>query len=223
MRAAGLEPVLISPGQDAIPADFPGLLLMGGSDVNPERYGQTRHSAAEASDTSTSDTSDDARDALECRLIQAALDRDIPLLAICRGLQILNVQHGGTLIQHLDSTARHRKHPANRGETAHQVEVVPDTLLAGIVGRPLTFGVNSRHHQGIDRLGAGLRVSARDPIDGLVEAIERPDKRFVVGVQWHPENMSPSDPRQAGLFQAFAAAVALSRDTLGIEVLVEVR
>jgi len=131
LRAAGLEPVLISPGQDAIPADFPGLLLMGGSDVNPERYGQTRHSAAEASDTSTSDTSDDARDALECRLIQAALDRDIPLLAICRGLQILNVQHGGTLIQHLDSTARHRKHPANRGETLPFFEAYFSNYIEG--------------------------------------------------------------------------------------------
>ncbi len=197
LRAAGLEPVLISPESPAVPGGIQGLLLMGGSDVNPALYGGTRHAETEAPD--------DARDALECQLIQAALDRDIPLLAICRGIQILNVQHGGTLIQHLPSTARHRVRTANRGLPAHQVEIVPDTLLARVFGEPLTLDVNSRHHQAIGRLGNGLRVSARDTEDGVIEAVERPDKRFAVGVQWHPENMSPADPRQARLFEAFGA------------------
>ncbi len=198
LRAAGVEPVLISPGEP-IPDEFPGLLLMGGSDVNPGLYGEARKSVTE--------TSDDARDALELALIRKALDRDLPLLAICRGLQILNVQHGGSLIQHLDSTDRHRVRTADRGLPAHPVAIDAGTQLARIVGEPLQLEVNSRHHQAIARLGDGLRASAHDPQDGTIEAVERPDKRFVVGVQWHPENMSPSDPREAKLFQAFAAAL----------------
>ena len=201
LRAAGIEPVLISPGTfagsgDAIPQDMSGLLLMGGSDVNPARYGEARHSETQESD--------DARDELECALIGAAIARDLPVLAICRGIQILNVAHGGTLVQHLDSTERHRRRTENRGLPAHQVEIVPGTRLACIAGDAHTWDVNSRHHQAIARLGEGLRVSARDSEDGTVEAVERPDKRFIVGVQWHPENMSPTDDRQARLFQAFA-------------------
>jgi gamma-glutamyl-gamma-aminobutyrate hydrolase PuuD len=198
LRAAGIDPVLISPG-DKIPPNYYGLLLMGGTDVNPGRYGAVRESEAE--------TSDNARDQLECELIQAALDRDLPVLAICRGLQILNVQHGGTLIQHLETTEHHRKHPTNAGEPAHQVQITPGTRLAEIEQPSLVLDVNSRHHQAIDRVGEGLIVSARDPEDGVVEAVERPDKRFVIGVQWHPENQALTDERQARLFQKFAAAL----------------
>jgi putative glutamine amidotransferase len=203
LRDVGIEPVLIRPGvnqaNDEIPTDVSGLVLMGGTDVNPARYGESRRSET--------DTSDDARDDLECALIKNALDRDLPLLAICRGIQILNVQHGGTLVQHLDSTARHRVRTADRGLPAHQVDIVPGTKLAAIAGEPRKWDVNSRHHQAIGRLGDGLRVSARDPEDGTIEAVERPDKRFVVGVEWHPENMSARDERQAKLFRAFAAAL----------------
>jgi putative glutamine amidotransferase len=198
LRAAGIEPVLIEPGSE-IPSDTCGLLLMGGSDVNPARFGETRHSET--------DSPDDARDDLECALIEDFLRRDRPILAICRGIQILNVQQGGTLVQHLDSTEHHRVRTADRGLPAHKVEVVPGTELAAITGEPLTLDVNSRHHQAIAEPGEGLRVSARDPEDGTIEAVERPDKRFVVGVQWHPENQSPTDERQARLFRAFAAAL----------------
>jgi gamma-glutamyl-gamma-aminobutyrate hydrolase PuuD len=198
LRDAGVEPVLIRPGAE-IPTDVSGLVLMGGTDVNPTLYGEVRQSET--------DTSDDARDELECALIQEFLDRDLPLLAICRGLQILNVQHGGTLVQHLDSTARHRVKTADRGLPAHQVEIVPGTKLAAIAGESRSWDVNSRHHQAIGKLGGGLRVSARDPEDGIIEAVERPDKRFVIGVQWHPENQSITDARQAKLFQALAAAL----------------
>jgi len=199
LRAAGLEPVLIPPGSE-VPTDVSGLLLMGGTDVNPARFGEARQSE--------SDDPDDARDELECNLIQDFLGRDLPVLAICRGVQILNVQHGGTLVQHLDSTARHQvRTPDDKGRPAHQVKIVSGTRLAAIEGEPLTLEVNSRHHQAIARPGDGLRVSARDSEDGTIEALERPDKRFVVGVQWHPENMSMSDARQAKLFQAFAAAL----------------
>jgi putative glutamine amidotransferase len=198
LRAAGIEPVLISPG-DKIPTDYSGLLLMGGTDVSPSRYGAVRQSKTE--------TSDDARDQLECELIQDALDRDLPVLAICRGLQILNVQHGGTLIQHLDSTERHQRRTPDRGLPAHQVLIAPGTRLAEIEQPSLVLDVNSRHHQAVDRLGEGLIVSARDPEDGTIEAVERPDKHFVIGVQWHPENQFASDERQAKLFQKFAAAL----------------
>ena len=197
LRAVGIElvPITSSP----MPADAAGLLLMGGSDVNPARY-----SAARVGET---EEADNARDELECALIEEVLARDLPLLAICRGLQILNVQQGGTLIQHLPTTARHRQRTEDRGQPVHEVEIVPGTVLAEIAGGALSWGVNSRHHQAIDKLGEGLRISARDPEDGTIEAIERPDKHFVIGVQWHPENMSPTDPDQARLFQTFADAL----------------
>lgn len=198
LRRAGIEPVLVSPG-GAIPADFAGLLLMGGSDVNPGRYGETPHPDA--------GTPDDARDELECALIKDAMERDVPLFAICRGLQILNVQHGGSLVQHLDNAERHRVRPGEPGLPAHPVEVVRDARLAAIVGGPSTLNVNSRHHQAIARVGQGLLISARDPEDGTIEAVERDDKRFVIGVQWHPENQIVRDPRAAKLFHAFAAAI----------------
>jgi putative glutamine amidotransferase len=209
LRAAGIEPVLISP-ESAIGASgkIVGLLLMGGSDVNPALYGETRQ-------PETQDP-DDARDAIECALIQSALLADIPVLAICRGIQILNVQHGGTLVQHLDSSARHRVRTENRGQPAHPVEIVPGTRLAEIFGNSRTIEVNSRHHQAIARLGEGLRISARDPEDGTIEAVEREDKHFVVGVEWHPENMSPTDTRQAKLFEAFAASLTAEHGSLEI-------
>lgn len=198
LRAAGIEPVLISPGS-AIPERMPGLLLMGGSDVNPALYGEARRPETQESD--------DARDALECALIANALAHDLPLLAICRGIQILNVQHGGSLVQHLDSTDRHRQRTEDRGLPVHQIEIISGTRLAAIAGNAHTWDVNSRHHQAIARLGEGLRISARASEDGVIEAVERPDKQFVVGVQWHPENMSPTDDRQKRLFQAFAEAL----------------
>jgi putative glutamine amidotransferase len=169
---------------------------MGGSDVNPRLYDASRDPHTEGSD--------DARDRLELELIQDALDRDIPLLAICRGLQILNVHHGGTLIQHLSTTPRHRVKTDDRGRPVHQAEIVPGTRLSEIAAGARIWDVNSRHHQGIGRLGDGLIVSARDPVDEVIEAVERPDRRFLVAVQWHPENQAPSDERQAGLFRAFA-------------------
>jgi len=199
LREAGIEPVLILPGAE-VPTDVSGLVLMGGNDVNPARFDESR--------LAETDNPDDTRDELECGLVDDFMKRDLPVLAICRGIQILNVQHGGTLLQHLDSTNRHRvKNPDNPGLPAHKVELVPGTKLAAIAGEPLTLNVNSRHHQAIGRLGDGLKVSARDPVDGTIEAVERPDKRFVIGVQWHPENMSPADERQAKLFRAFAAVL----------------
>lgn len=201
LRSVGIEPVLIDPQSSTrtIPAGISGLVLMGGSDVNPARYGELRQPETE--------DPDDARDDLECALIQEALDRDLPLLAICRGIQILNVQHGGTLVQHLETTALHRRKNEDPGLPVHQVDIVPGTRLAAIEGDLPRLDVNSRHHQAIGKVGNALQISARASEDGMIEAVERPGKRFVLGVQWHPENQAATDPRQAKLFEAFAAAL----------------
>lgn len=196
LRAAGIEAVTVAPG-DTVPQDASGLVLMGGCDVNPTLYRESPHPQTQ--------TPDDARDRMECDLIADAIGRDLPVLAICRGAQILNVALGGTLLQHLDSE-RHTQQPENKGQPAHPVDVRPGTLLSEIA-RSNILDVNSRHHQAIASLGDGLIVSARDPADGTIEAIELPGKRFLLGVQWHPENMSSSDLKQAGIFKAFAEAL----------------
>ena len=125
-----------------------GLMLMGGRDVNPARYGEQRHPETEEPENE--------RDRLEAVLIAEALDRDLPILAICRGLQILNVQHGGTLIQHLDTVERHRQESGDKSVSAHFIEILPRSELARIAGAELRREVNSRHHQSIARVGKGL-------------------------------------------------------------------
>ncbi len=200
LRAAGLEPVVVGAAAETGLDGFDGLLLMGGSDVNPARYGEAA--------VAETQPPDDARDAAEMKAIAEALERDVPVLAICRGLQILNVEHGGALIQHLDDNLGHRVKTGDRSRPVHEVEIVPGTKLAAILGEPLErVQVNSRHHQAAGRIGAGLVVSARSK-DGVVEGLERPDKPFVIAVQWHPENQANGgDARQARLFRAFARAL----------------
>jgi putative glutamine amidotransferase len=199
LRQAGIEPVFVTTSGISLDG-LSGVMLMGGTDVNPARYGELRHSQTE--------DPDDQRDQIELALIAEALERDLPILAICRGMQILNVQHDGTLVQHLDPVERHRQRPADKSLSAHSIEIVPATKLARIAGTELRREVNSRHHQAVARIGHGLVVSATDPRDGVIEAIERPDKRFVVGVQWHPENQIAGEDSLAGkLFEAFAAAL----------------
>jgi putative glutamine amidotransferase len=143
---------------------------------------------------------------VELQLIDEAIERDVPMLAICRGLQILNVHHSGTLIQHLSSAGRHSTNGENPALPVREVMIEPDTLLAGIAGGNC-WRVNSRHHQAAAEIGAGLRVAARDREDGTVEALERPDKRFVMAVQWHPEDQVFTDPEQLKLFRRFADAL----------------
>jgi gamma-glutamyl-gamma-aminobutyrate hydrolase PuuD len=198
LRAAGIEPLVLSPAEAEQIDGFDGLMLMGGSDVNPSRYGEAAHPMTQPPD--------DPRDEVESLLISEALERDAPLLAICRGLQILNVELGGSLVQHLDDSLGHRVRGGDKTRPVHGAEIVPGTRLAAIFGEPLTVAVNSRHHQAAGRVGKGLVISARSN-DGTIEGLERPDKRFVVAVQWHPENQAVSDERQARLFQAFARAV----------------
>ena len=191
LRTAQIEPVLIDPNAGLDIDSLDGLVLTGGTDVNPSLYGQDR-------DPGTEDP-DDPRDTIEKRLIEAALQRDLPVLAICRGMQILNVVHGGTLLQHIEG------HRCPGVPEAHQVSVDRDAKLADAIGAG-THPVNSRHHQAVDQLGAGLRISAKSP-DGCIEALERDDKNFVLAVQWHPEDLVESHPAARRLFEAFAKAL----------------
>lgn len=194
----GMEPVRNPESLDSLD----GLLLSGGSDINPARYGQTN---------AGSDEVDDGRDELEIRLLREALAADVPVLAICRGLQLFNVVCGGTLVQHLASTDVHRQRPKNaepgKHPMAHRVWVGPDTRLAAIIGAG-GHDVNSRHHQAIELIGEGLIVSAISE-DGVIEAIEMPGAKFAVAVQWHPEDRIFVSDDDRKLFEAFAAAIGI--------------
>jgi putative glutamine amidotransferase len=198
LESAGVHPVLKEARPGLTIGQCAGVLLTGGNDVNPALYGESRSPETQ--------NPDDARDAAESALIDEVVARDVPLLAICRGMQILNVHLGGSLIQHLPGVTRHRIKTEDKALPAHQVVIEPGTLLASIAKRP-TWEVNSRHHQAVARLGSGLRVCARDPEDGVIEAIEIPLLRYLLAVQWHPENQAAKDPEQHRLFQSFADAL----------------
>lgn len=197
-RAAGLEPLSKQTNEPLRVDDVAGLFLMGGTDVDPQLYGQ-----AAGPET---DEPDRVRDEIELDAIDQAIRRDLPILAICRGLQILNVYHGGTLIQHLASSEHHHPENGDRAAPVHEVIIEPDSLLARIAGQA-RWKVNSRHHQAADSVGANLTVSARDSEDATVEGLERRDKRFVLAVQWHPEDQILKHPEQLKLFRRFAEAV----------------
>jgi gamma-glutamyl-gamma-aminobutyrate hydrolase PuuD len=202
LRLTGVEPVRIHVGERPELRDTAGLLLMGGTDVDPAAYG-----AAIAPET---DRPDSERDEVEFRLLAEAIDCDAPVLAICRGLQLLNVARGGTLTQHLPGTARHRQRTSETWRPVHSVTIEPGTLLGSIAGTT-HWEVNSRHHQAAHAVGRDLRVAARDTQDGTIEALERPASTFVVAVQWHPEDQVGHCPEQRKLFEAFAAAVERRR------------
>jgi anthranilate synthase component 2/putative glutamine amidotransferase len=191
--AVGGVPVLLPPvGTDpSILEVLDGLIIAGGCDVDPASYDAAPH--PETVDTRPS------RDEHEAVLIRAALDADLPLLAICRGLQMLNVTLGGTLQQHLPDAVAHDEHrpsPAIFGRT--EVKVEPDTLAASVFGGQTN--VRCYHHQALDRVADGLRVTARAG-DGTVEAAEVDGRTFALGVQWHPEE----DPEDLRLFAALVA------------------
>ncbi len=197
VRAGGMEPVAQLVSEPLSLNGIDGLLLMGGTDVEPSRYG-----AEPASET---DQPDDERDAVELSLIDTALKLDLPIFAICRGLQILNVYHGGTLIRHLPGP-HHDPDSADKAAPVHAVVFEPGSKLAAIAGTN-KWQVNSRHHQAASKVGAGLRVTARDEEDGAVEGLERPASRFVIAVQWHPEDQVSAHPEQLRLFEAFRDAL----------------
>ena len=154
-----------------------GLIISGGPDVSPARYNQEPGPMTVEFYPNQDET--------EIDLISEALDRDMPLLGVCRGMQILSIAHGGTLHQHLDDTPGHEGHGGYDGtSTDHSVIVEEDSLLCNVMGK--SFTVNSTHHQGVADPGS-LSISAVSGHDGLIEAVERRDKKFCLGVQWHPE------------------------------------
>lgn len=158
-----------------------GLVMAGGADIDPASYGAEAH-------PETLDTVPE-RDRFEIALARAAIERDLPLLGICRGMQLINVAYGGTLLQHLPERFGHHEHLRVAGTfdgADHDVELIEGSLAARAAGET-HHATKSHHHQGVDRLGEGLRISGCSAIDGLPEAIEMPDRRFVLGVQWHPE------------------------------------
>ena len=158
-----------------------GLVLAGGADIDPASYGEQAHSE-------TLDTVPE-RDRFEIALVRAAVERDMPVLGICRGMQLINVAYGGTLLQHLPERFGHHEHLRVAGTfdgADHDVDLTEGSLAARAAGET-HHATKSHHHQGIDRLGEGLQVSGSSSMDGLPEAIEMPDRRFVLGVQWHPE------------------------------------
>jgi putative glutamine amidotransferase len=199
LRMVGLEPVPIRAEDSVSLAGVDGLLLTGGPDVDPQLYGQEPLPETQKPDP--------PRDRMEFRLLGEALERNLPVLAICRGLQLFNVYHGGTLIQHLPGDPhRTKQRPPDPSQPLHEIRVTPDTKLAAILSDG-QHAVNSRHHQAVDRLGNHIQVSAKSVKDGIIEGLERPDKAFAVAVQWHPEDQVRTDETQLKLFRAFAKAV----------------
>jgi len=197
VAAAGGIPVLLPPvpGIAAAVSRLDGLLLTGGGDIDPGRYGAPPHPA-------TSRVSQE-RDAAELEVLGAAAAAGTPVLGVCRGMQLVNVARGGTLCQHLRGDAGHTPSPGTFG--AHPVRIAAGTRLAGILGANGTgVDVPTAHHQAIDRLGVGLVATAWAE-DGVIEAVERSDdgEEFLVAVQWHPE--AGADPR---LIEALVGAAA---------------
>jgi gamma-glutamyl-gamma-aminobutyrate hydrolase PuuD len=177
---AGGRALLVPPSEDGVEETLQaldGLLFSGGSDIDPGLYDQQPHDETFGIH--------EARDRAELALLEAALERDMPVLAICRGSQVLNVARGGDLVQHLPDVVGDEKHKHTPGTYAdHDVTMEEGTRLGSLLGDRAP--VKSHHHQGIGRIGDGLRVAAHAE-DGTVEAVEDPGRRFAVGVLWHPE------------------------------------
>jgi putative glutamine amidotransferase len=177
-----------------------GLLLAGGADIDPASYGEPRH-------PETGETMPE-RDAFEIAMTRAAIEREMPLLGICRGMQLLNVACGGTLLQHLPERLGHEDHrrvPGSFDGADHHVELAPGSLAARVAGET-RHAIKSHHHQGVDRIGDGLLVTGRALDDGLPETIELPEREFVLGVQWHPE--ADDESRVVGALVSEAARLS---------------
>jgi len=203
VMAAGGVPIILPYGSPEAANDYlalvDGLLLTGGTDFTPELYGGQHH-------PKTSEILEE-RDRFEIDLVRKALAMDMPVLAICRGMQLVNVLRGGTIY---DDTLSMREQPTEDhrdgrpiGDLAHQVTIRQGTKLATICLAE-TAEVNSLHHQAVDKVGDGLVVSAEAP-DGVIEAIEDPEHPFLLGIQWHPEHLQ-KDPAHKRIMDAFIAA-----------------
>lgn len=207
VSAAGGEPLVIAPETHtaAVIDELAGLLLSGGGDIDPHVYGVALEGSEEI---------DPARDALELALARAALERDLPVLGICRGFQVVNVAFGGQLVQDLPGHRGEMITPDRRADAPHPVELTPGSRVATLLGETCVV-VNSYHHQAVTPqcLGAGLAIAARHAgPDGIVEAFEAPAYRWVLAVQWHPERyttdaFSAPEP-QLTLFEDFVRAAA---------------
>ena len=203
VQAAGGIPVLLPPQVDAearrvLWERLDGLVLTGGGDIDPVRFGEAAH-------PKTTEVSP-ARDALEIELVERAMRDDVPLLAICRGLQVLNVARGGSLHQDLPIEPIQHNQTEPRDQATHVVKVMGEGTRLGRVLGAVEVQVNSMHHQGINRLGRGLREVAWAP-DGVIEGVELSEARgFVLGVQWHPEELTGRDPAARNLFHALVTA-----------------
>ncbi len=208
LRSAGGDPWVLDRAADR-PADVvrraAGLLLAGGGDVNPSIYGESPHPAFQAAEP--------GRAEYDIELVRLALDADVPVFAICRGIQLLNVARGGTLVQdiptQLPGALEHRLAvpPHEAVDLAHAISVKKGSLLARLIGERTgadSAGVNSRHHQAVKTLGKGLITSATAP-DAVIEAVEDPAQRFCLGVQWHPENFDRTGEFRS-LFEGFVRA-----------------
>lgn len=200
VRLAGGRPVVIpaDPHLADDPHDMLGLLdalcLVGGDDVAPELYGAERHAAT--------GSRHERRDVVELALVRAAVERDLPVLAICRGIQLLNVAYGGTLVQHIEEVVDQRPHRASDDAYGiHHVTTVEGSRLRDIVGERIE--VHSHHHQGIGRVGDGLAVTATAD-DGIIEGLEDAGRRFCLGVLWHPD--AEPDGHGAPLFEALVSS-----------------
>jgi putative glutamine amidotransferase len=208
LRRGGGLPVALGGPLDVDPAEllapFAGLVLLGGPDVDPARYGETAQPEVYGIDA--------RRDRFELSLVRAALEQGLPFFGVCRGLQVLNVALGGTLWQHLGDLDLPVAHgvPAGEGAPAvHPVDVGPGSRLAGLVGGAGRIErCVSIHHQAVRRIAPSLVATGRSP-DGQVEALETPPGGpWCVGIQWHPERSAEGDPVQQGLFDGFVAQLA---------------
>jgi putative glutamine amidotransferase len=206
LRRAGGRPSLLLPGDDRSPQEMleepRALVLVGGGDVEPTRYGQEAHTTIYGVEPD--------RDAFEIALLHEARRIAMPTLCICRGLQVLNIAFGGSLHQHLPDREGLIEHGPPSGDAAvvHQVKLSSGSRIARAAGSDVA-DCSSHHHQGIDRLGEGL-VATGWSEDGLVEAAEHKDG-WMVGVQWHPEDTAPSDPAQQGVFDTLVGLASERR------------
>jgi putative glutamine amidotransferase len=203
VRRAGGQPCVLQINAAASLKDLDGVLLTGGGDVDPAHYRAVPHPKTEPPDA--------ARDSFELELVRLALEGNVPILGVCRGLQMMNVAAGGTLIQDIASEVNHplgHQIESPLYAIAHEVWVARDSALAATMKEELgdseVLQVNSRHHQAVKQAATGFNVSATAP-DGVIEAIERPASRFCVAVQWHPENFWRTGEFRA-LFEEFVKA-----------------
>ena len=205
IEQAGAQPRVleVSESPRAVLQAIDGVLLTGGGDVDPALYGETRHDSVEDAEP--------GRDEFEIDLARRAMERDLPILAICRGAQVLNVAAGGTLVQDIPTgvpsdLAHSVKEP--KDSIAHEIQIAADSRLHEALGAAIDSSracrVNSRHHQSVGKLGRDMVASATAP-DGVIEGIEVPYRTFCVGVQWHPENFWRTGEFKP-LFDAFVAA-----------------